>query len=159
MTLFAGIGHWGSCLSAVKRWVLPSKPTPTGSLVSLLLPFQPSLRSFCRFQCNQIATAVLLVVPLMAGSAETATEATTATPPYIAGLQPSMRPADAPVIRTFTPDKAWEAGALRGIDEPRRGIDFLAHQGAWYTPFVMPNMPGRYDIRRMYPEYRAKGNR
>ena len=70
--------------------------------------------------------------------------------PAVAGLLPFERPAGAPVISRFEGDEAWQKRALRGIDEPRRGLQFLSDQGAWYTPFTQPNMPGRYDIRQLH---------
>ena len=29
-------------------------------------------------------------------------------------------------------------------------VKFLADQGAWYTPFTHPGMPGYYDLRGMH---------
>lgn len=68
----------------------------------------------------------------------------------VAGLQPDRRPAGAPVIKHFDQSDAWKAQAVKGIDLPHTGLGFLKDQGAWYTPFNQPNMPGRYDIRRMF---------
>lgn len=73
-----------------------------------------------------------------------------ADPGFVAGLEPSARPATAPVITTFAPADAWKAQALRGIREPHTGLGFLKDQGAWYTPFNRPNLPGRYDIRGLH---------
>ncbi len=75
---------------------------------------------------------------------------------YIAGLQPSVRPENAPVIARFEPGAAWRSQALRGIREPRVGLGFLADQGAWYTPFNRPNLPGHYDIRGLHEAANAK---
>jgi hypothetical protein len=69
---------------------------------------------------------------------------------FVAGLNPSVRPANAPVITVFEPADAWKAQALRGIHEPHTGLGFLKDQGVWYTPFNRPNLPGRYDIRGLH---------
>ncbi|NJD25079.1 MAG: hypothetical protein FIB06_06705 [Betaproteobacteria bacterium] len=72
--------------------------------------------------------------------------------PLVAGLDPSRRPPEAPVIRAFEPPPGWQARALRGIAEPRNGTAFLKDQGAWYTPFDRPGSTGVYDIRGFYGE-------
>lgn len=69
---------------------------------------------------------------------------------HIAGLLPDQRPAGAPVIAKFEATDAWKAQALRGIAEPHNGLGFLKDQGTWYTPFIHPNLPGRYDIRGLH---------
>lgn len=66
----------------------------------------------------------------------------------ISGLNPSQRPADAPVIEVVQHDKAWFENALHGVQKPYpRSLYFLDNQGNWYTPFNHPGMLGRYDIR------------
>lgn len=70
--------------------------------------------------------------------------------PAVAGLTPWQRPAGAPVIRNFEQTPEWQAKALRGLGEPATGTGFLKHQGAWYTPFNRPGMPGYYDIRGLH---------
>ena len=74
----------------------------------------------------------------------------------VAGLRPDQRPAGAPVIERFEQDAAWQAQALKGIAEPQTGVGFLKDQGAWYTPFNRPNMPGRYDIRHLHEQNKPK---
>jgi hypothetical protein len=74
----------------------------------------------------------------------------------IAGLRPYQRPAAAPVISVFEPTEAGKSKALRGIHEPQVGVGFLKDQGAWYTPFNRPNMPGRYDIRGLHDTTKNK---
>lgn len=69
---------------------------------------------------------------------------------FVAGLNPSARPTNAPVITVFEPADAWKQQALRGIQEPQTGLGFLKDQGVWYTPFNRPNLPGRYDIRGLH---------
>ena len=69
---------------------------------------------------------------------------------FIAGLEPASRPAGAPVITHFEQTPVWQAQALRGITPPHAGLDFLKYQGAWYTPFIHPNLLGRYDIRGLH---------
>lgn len=68
----------------------------------------------------------------------------------VAGLQPAQRPVAAPLVERFEQSEAWKAQALKGIGEPRSGVAFLKDQGAWYTPFNRPNLPGRYDIRQLH---------
>lgn len=70
--------------------------------------------------------------------------------PPVAGLQPDRRPLGAPVIASFDQTAEWQARALQGIAPPPAGLDFLKDQGAWYTPFTQPGMPGRYDIRGLH---------
>lgn len=66
----------------------------------------------------------------------------------IAGTQPFERPAGAPVIREVKKDAGWYTRALTGISRPYpNSLSFLEDQGNWYTPFIHPGMPGRYDIR------------
>ena len=91
-----------------------------------------------------------LLAILLAGSAL----AEPASP--VAGLQPDRRPPGAPVIASFAPSAAWQAQALKGIAPPQAGLDFLGDQGAWYTPFTHPGMPGRYDIRGLHAETPGK---
>lgn len=76
--------------------------------------------------------------------------------PFIAGLVPDSRPAGAPVITVFEQTPAWWERAWRGIDPPRNGIDFLKYQGAWYTPFIHPNLKDPYDIRGLYTKASRK---
>lgn len=69
----------------------------------------------------------------------------------VAGLAPYERPAGAPVLREFARPPAWTVDATRGIAQPLpAGLRFIADQGAWYTPFTRPGMPGRYDIRHLH---------
>lgn len=75
---------------------------------------------------------------------------------FVAGLRPFERPAGAPVIVNFEQSEAWKAKALRGIGEPQTGVGFLKDQGAWYTPFTRPNLPGRYDIRGLHKTDKKK---
>lgn len=69
----------------------------------------------------------------------------------IAGVNPSQRPAGAPVIGEVHHDGQWYQQALTGIDEPYPStLKFLEDQGNWHTPFNRPGMPGRYDMRGWY---------
>ncbi len=71
-----------------------------------------------------------------------------AEPGYIAGVNPSSRPAGAPVISSVHKDAAWYRHALYGVIPPYpASLRFLEDQGNWYTPFTRPGMTGRYDIR------------
>ncbi|MBL8399265.1 MAG: hypothetical protein JNL84_14175 [Candidatus Accumulibacter sp.] len=66
----------------------------------------------------------------------------------IAGLAPYQRPVDAPVIQKFEHPPTWNERALHGITEPvPASFKWLQDQGAWYTPFNLPGMPGYYDLR------------
>ena len=68
----------------------------------------------------------------------------------VAGVQPSKRPAGAPVITQVQRSDGWQQMAVRGLSEPYTGLNFLQDQGNWYTPFFYPNLPGAYDIRGLY---------
>lgn len=70
---------------------------------------------------------------------------------FVAGTAPQRRPAEAPVIKAFNAGAEWRQSALAGIGEPLPpSLKFLDHQGAWYTPFDRPGMPGNYDIRQLH---------
>ena len=70
---------------------------------------------------------------------------------FVAGLTPNQRPTQAPVILEFAPDAKWRAEALAGISKPvPASLDFIDNQGAWYTPFNQPGMPGFYDLRNLH---------
>ncbi len=75
--------------------------------------------------------------------------ATSAISDYpVAGVHPDARPAGVPVIQQVQKNGNWYGTALTGISQPYPGsLRFLEDQGAWYTPFNHPGMPGRYDIR------------
>lgn len=69
----------------------------------------------------------------------------------VAGLAPYERPAGAPVLAEFRQTPQWRSQALKGVSEPLpASLRFLDSQGAWYTPFNHPGMPGRYDLRGMH---------
>lgn len=106
----------------------------------------PHFMIFRRHNDNMKKLMVLLGV-LMASASVLAD-----VPVFIAGLVPDQRPAGAPVIMVFERTPAWQAQALRGITPPPTGIDFLKYQGAWYTPFIYPNLKGRYDIRGLHAD-------
>lgn len=79
-----------------------------------------------------------------------------ATSQPIAGLNPSQRPADAPVITTFVKTGAWYAYALRGVVPPYpMSLRFLESQGAWFNPFLHASMTGPYDIRGLHGQNAA----
>ena len=70
---------------------------------------------------------------------------------YVAGVTPSQRPTSAPKLTKFEKTSAWLPWAARGVSEPRpASLKFLDDQGAWYTPFSLRGMPGRYDIRGLH---------
>lgn len=114
---------------------------PAGSL-RVGVGFGGKLRSMTR---NRILALMVVGVALGAALPSLAQE-DNGYP--IAGLQPSERPAGAPVITEFEKDAAWYAEVLRGISEPYpASLRFLEDEGAWYTPFIHPGMTGPYDIR------------
>lgn len=70
---------------------------------------------------------------------------------FIAGVDPSQRPPNAPVITTFPKDADWQARALTGVDQPYpESLRFLEDQGGWFNPFLHPGMLGPYDIRHLH---------
>ena len=69
---------------------------------------------------------------------------------------PDRRPEGAPVITQFEQTPAWWKAALHGISPPQDGVGFLKYQGAWYTPFIYPNLKDPYDIRGMYTKSARK---
>jgi hypothetical protein len=70
---------------------------------------------------------------------------------FIAGETPDVRPALAPVLTTHTQGDNWYCRALSGISQPYpASLRFLEDQGAWYTPFIVPGMTGRYDLRNWH---------
>ena len=70
---------------------------------------------------------------------------------YVAGTEPSKRPAGAPALSTFEKPAGWDAAALRGISDPKpSSLKFLGDQGGWYTPFIRPGMTGPYDLRALH---------
>ncbi|MBW9267336.1 MAG: hypothetical protein AB2540_16315 [Candidatus Thiodiazotropha endolucinida] len=69
----------------------------------------------------------------------------------IAGVEPSKRPVDAPVIEWVMRDKVWYQSSLTGVQQPYpKSLYFLDNQGNWHTPFNQPGMKGRYDIRQWH---------
>lgn len=71
---------------------------------------------------------------------------------FVAGLAPNQRPTGAPVVREFAPSADWRAQSLAGVSEPIPASigNFIDSQGAWYTPFNQPGMPGYYDLRNWH---------
>ena len=88
--------------------------------------------------------------------AESANKVSTATSAeFVAGFTPNQRPTQAPIIQEFVPGATWRAQALAGISEPiPASLDFIDNQGAWYTPFNQPGMPGFYDLRNLHHKVR-----
>jgi hypothetical protein len=78
---------------------------------------------------------------------------------FVAGLAPNQRPAGAPVIQEFALSAGWRAQSLAGVSEPvPASLDFIDSQGAWYTPFNQPGMPGYYDLRNLHHRARNSNN-
>jgi hypothetical protein len=71
---------------------------------------------------------------------------------FVAGTEPSQRPAGAPVLASFIKDAAWYRTALSGVEAPPYpfSLRFLEDQGAWYIPFNRPGLTGPYDIRNWH---------
>ena len=71
----------------------------------------------------------------------------------IAGTQPDARPTNAPIAPPLEKTTAWYSHAVSGVEEPYpASLQFLETQGKWYTPFTLPGMTGRYDIRGWHAE-------
>jgi hypothetical protein len=78
---------------------------------------------------------------------------------FVAGLAPNQRPTGAPVIQEFAPSADWRTQSLAGVSEPiPASLDFIDSQGAWYTPFNQPGMPGYYDLRNLHHRARNSNN-
>jgi hypothetical protein len=79
---------------------------------------------------------------------------------FVAGTAPWQRPADAPVIKEFKSGDVWRKQALAGVSEPvPPSLRFLDNQGAWYTPFNRPGMPGYYDLRGLHGAARSASSK
>lgn len=90
----------------------------------------------------------LLTLPVLTGSG-------LAQDYPVAGTAPDARPPEAPRLESFAKDGAWYRRALTGITPPYpASLRFLEDQGAWYTPFNVPGMTGRYDIRTWHAPLR-----
>lgn len=90
-------------------------------------------------QISRLGVAALWATSVFSVQAEAAA---------IAGLAPDQRPAHAPSIKAAA---GPGPEATRGIEPPLpKSLGFLAHQGAWYTPFTLPGMTGHYDMRRWH---------
>jgi hypothetical protein len=88
------------------------------------------------------ATLVALIVQCSATQGHAA--------PYlsypVAGLTPSQRPVNAPVLTVSPVLEARQA--LRGVSSPvPDSLKFLRDQGGWFNPFMHPGMTGPYDLR------------
>ncbi len=78
---------------------------------------------------------------------------------FVAGVKPNQRPTGAPVMREFVPDTGWRKRFLAGISNPTPpNLNFINSQGAWYTPFNQPGMPGYYDLRNLHNKARNSSN-
>lgn len=99
----------------------------------------------CMFQVMVTTVLLFLALPGIAQAVE---------PPgasFVAGLAPHQRPQGAPSIREFALDSGGRAKALTGIVAPvPPSLGFLNSQGAWYTPFNRPGIPGYYDLRQWH---------
>ena len=94
---------------------------------------------------------VVLAISLIAALQGMALAAESSGTGFVAGLAPDRRPQGAPAIRDFVPDAKWRARALTGVTAPMPpSLNFLDRQGAWYTPFNLPGMPGYYDLRQWH---------
>ncbi len=90
-------------------------------------------------------TTALLLAPM------TGADAASAAGQPVAAASRQQRPAVAPSLKQFAHTDAWRAQALRGVSQPYpASLKFLDNQGAWYTPFDRPGMPGPYDPRGLH---------
>jgi hypothetical protein len=98
-----------------------------------------------------IKAVALLAAPLIFALPDLAIAVETPGASFVAGLAPHQRPQGAPSIRAFAPEANWRARALTGVTAPMPpSLNFLDQQGAWYTPFNRPGMPGYYDLRQWH---------
>lgn len=110
--------------------------------------------------CRFLKAVALLAPPLVfaLSAVAQAAEPSGTGAAFVAGLAPYQRPEGAPAIRKFAADAAWRSGALTGIGAPvPASLGFLDHQGAWYTPFNHPGMPGYYDLRHWHQGDKGSG--
>ncbi len=95
---------------------------------------------------SSFASLLVLTAALAVASGPAASQQ-----PFVAGVEPSKRPAGAPVIEEFAKDDGWYALARKGVQEPYpESLRFLEDQGAWYTPFNHPGAPHPYDLRNWH---------
>ncbi len=98
-----------------------------------------------------MAVLVPLLIAVLPAPATGAEPTRSVTPRFVAGLAAHQRPAGAPVVREFAPAPRWRSYSLTGVSEPvPASLGFLNSQGAWYTPFNHPGMPGYYDLRNWH---------
>lgn len=75
----------------------------------------------------------------------------------IAGLAPYERPVGAPLVKNVNRTPEWRAKVTHGVIQPLpAGLGFVNDQGAWYSPFAQPGIPGYYDIRGWHKNPPAK---
>lgn len=107
-------------------------------------PVKPAKYSVCSSLILTAAVAHFLGCLPVPASAEPVRVA----PVFIAGVEPSQRPAGAPVITEVQKDADWYAAALEGVEPPYpASLRWLEDQGNWFNPFLKPGMTGPYDIR------------
>lgn len=95
--------------------------------------------------------ASILLAPVLLQAAPAVAQAAAASPAFVAGLAPYQRPANTPTVKQFAAGAEWRKHALTGVSEPiPASLGFLDDQGAWYTPFTHPGMPGPYDLRQWH---------
>lgn len=111
-----------------------------------------ALRKYPRFLASLLGG--VLIFGAQSASAADAAEAPEAAPAaaesdlVIAGLNPSQRPAGAPVISEVVKGDGWYQQALHGVSKPYpASLRFLEDQGNWDTPFIVTGMTAPYDIR------------
>ena len=101
-----------------------------------------SLSPLSSHRLRRLSVALAVLLPSLVNGSEAAP---------VAGLAPYERPAGAPVQRMYAKTPEWTQQATRGVVQPLpQGLKFLADQGAWYTPFNQPGMPGVYDLRNLH---------
>lgn len=95
------------------------------------------------------ARATVLTFLMLIGAAASPAKAGsgTAPPEFVAGLDPSRRPTAVPTLTEAARLPGWRERALHGIGELTTGLHFVDDQGGWYTPFTLPGMTDRYDLR------------
>lgn len=102
----------------------------------------------------QLATTTTMPAPPQAPAPQLDTTTYLKTGEYpIAGARPDQRPHGAPAITTQDKGDQWYQQALQGVTAPYpSSLSMLEDQGGWYTPFNVPGMPSRYDIRGWFQQ-------
>lgn len=126
-------------MTVIAKPIAPMPPDHLGKHHMKRCPFALSL-----LLCGALPAMALAQAP--AASAPAAPAAATA--PFIAGLKPYERPANAPHVADVPMPEAQVKADLRGVSEPFPGnVATIVATGHWFVPMRRPGMTGPYDIR------------